>query len=180
MLGWLQPFPHPCLTGTSRRTSHEVRLLLYLAAWSIASWHAASAFSQDIYLQGYKITSLLFKLAQHFPASHEQNCSPPCVWAHLHHSSPQCLFWGLYSFTVLFAPEHGSFVHLAAVVFAFFLSEQQSHFNAAAFCKIDKNSLSCRSWRDDENVDSPLKPPQNINNYQERMIDEETARPRGK
>lgn len=48
------------------------------------------------------------------------------------------------------------------------------------FAKIDKNSLSCRSWRDNENVDSPLEPPQRINNCQERLIDKETARTRGK
>lgn len=31
VLGWLQSFPHQCLAGASRRTSREVRLLLYLA-----------------------------------------------------------------------------------------------------------------------------------------------------
>lgn len=64
VLGWLQSFPHQCLAGTSKRTSHKVRLLLYLAMWSIASWHTASTFFQGFYLQGNKITSLLLRLSQ--------------------------------------------------------------------------------------------------------------------
>lgn len=62
---WDGSFPHQCSAGASRRTSREVRLLLYLATWSIASWHATSTLFQGIYLQGNKITSLLFRLAQH-------------------------------------------------------------------------------------------------------------------
>lgn len=171
--GWLQSFPHQCLAGASRRTFREVRLLLYLAMWSIASWHAASALFQDIYLQGNKITWLQFKLARCAIFSLLPQSRIAC---HLCLSTPASRFspmpiLGASSFTNLLAPKHGSFVHLATLVFAVFLSEQQSHFNTAAFCKIYKNSLSCRSWRDDENVDSQLEPPQSINNFQERMID---------
>lgn len=57
-----------------------------------------------------------------------------------------------------------------AVVSSVSLSEQQSHFDIAPFCSIDKNSPNHGSWMDNENVKSPLDPPQNINTLQERIL----------
>lgn len=53
VLGERWPFPHPCLTGASRRTYHKARLLL--AMRPIASWHAASGFFKTSVCEGIQL-----------------------------------------------------------------------------------------------------------------------------
>lgn len=105
-----------------------------------------------------------------FPASQEQNCLPP-VSEHTCVTLLPHAYFGGHVLSQAFLLQKMVHLYIWLHKFAVSLSEQQNHFNAAAFCKIGKNSLSCRSWRDDENVDSPSEPPLSINNVQERMID---------
>lgn len=170
VLGWLQSFPHLCLAGTSRRTSREVRLSLYLAAWSIAPCMQLLLFSKTSICKGTK--SLQFKLAQHAIFSLLPKSRIVC---RLCLSTPVSLFSLMPVLGAMFfhRPSRSRTWFICtsgSLLFAVSLSEQQS-FNEATLCKIYKNSLSCRSWRNNENVDSPLEPPQSINNYQERIID---------
>lgn len=134
-------------------------------------------FLQDGYLQGNKITSLLFRLIQYaifFLPPRVQKCLPSvsehtCITLLL-----DAYFGGhVLSWVLLLQNTVLLYVwpwHYSAFVSAVSLSEQQSHFDTAPFCNIDKNSLTHGSWTDDENVNSPLKPPRSINTLQETTI----------
>ena len=182
VLGWLQSFPDQRLAGACRRTYREGRLRLYLATQSIASGHAASIFFQDISLRGNKITSLLLRLTQHgifslLPtyriACYQHLSTPLLLSAYSGGHVLSQVFW-LQNIVRLYA----WLWCYPALVADVSLSEEQSRFDTAPFCTIDKSSLSHGSWMDDENVDSPRDPTQSINALQERMKAEGTARQR--
>lgn len=161
VLGELWPFPHPCLTGASRRTYHKARLLL--AMRPIASWHAASGFFKTSVCEGIQLPCCCPNwLSVPF-------CSLPWVFEHIWFAFLLSAYFGGYVLSQVFSLQnicplgHGVIPHLYPLM-------QQSHFDTAPFYNIGKNWLSRRCWMDNENLDLPFELPWSTNSWQERMI----------
>lgn len=162
-----------------------MRLPLYLATRSIASWHAASIFFlRYLFLREQNcLTAVLTDSMWHlFRSCCIQNYLTP-VSVHTCIALLRDAYSGVHVLSQVYMLQNTVNLcvwpwHYLALLSSVSLSEQQSHFDIAPVCNIDKNSPDHGSWMDNENVESPLDTPQNINTLQESLGNSKKQRKR--